>query len=179
MQSIATLLWQWVITWKVSHQQGTATCQSATQCIVSQCAVLCWCVLQCVAVCCSVPNRCGFRCGTIPAPVSKIWNNRQLVYSDLDRGRLAAACCMCAADVCVWLVAMRLRCCESEETAWWACKWRGVGAKHHKNQPGADPPKNREIALWLNTRVVKCKYYVSQEQKWLVQHFTHFYIIHG
>ena len=94
MQSIATLLWQWVITWKVSHQQGTAFSHSATQCIVSQCAVLCWCVLQCVAVCCSVPNRCGFCCETIPAPVLKIWNNRQLVYSDLDRGRLAAACCM-------------------------------------------------------------------------------------
>jgi len=26
------------------------------------------------------------------------------------------------------------------------------------------PPKNGEIALWLNMRVVKCKYYVSQEQ---------------
>ena len=26
------------------------------------------------------------------------------------------------------------------------------------------PPKNRVIALWANTRVVKCKYYVSQKQ---------------
>jgi len=28
-----------------------------------------------------------------------------------------------------------------------------------------DPPKNRVIALWPNTPVVKCKYYVSQKQK--------------
>jgi len=27
-----------------------------------------------------------------------------------------------------------------------------------------DPPKNGVIALWLNTSVVKCKYYVSQKQ---------------
>ena len=26
------------------------------------------------------------------------------------------------------------------------------------------PPKNGVIALWPNTRVVKCKYYVSQKQ---------------
>ena len=26
------------------------------------------------------------------------------------------------------------------------------------------PPKNGLIALWPNTRVVKCKYYVSQKQ---------------
>ena len=26
------------------------------------------------------------------------------------------------------------------------------------------PPKNGVIALWSNTRVVKCKYYVSQKQ---------------
>ena len=26
------------------------------------------------------------------------------------------------------------------------------------------PPKNGEIALWPNTRVVKCKYCVSQKQ---------------
>ena len=26
------------------------------------------------------------------------------------------------------------------------------------------PPKDGEIALWPNTRVVKCKYYVSQKQ---------------
>ena len=28
----------------------------------------------------------------------------------------------------------------------------------------ADPPKNGVIALWPNTRVVKCEYYVSQKQ---------------
>ena len=27
-----------------------------------------------------------------------------------------------------------------------------------------NPPKNGLIALWLNTRVVKCKYSVSQKQ---------------
>jgi len=26
------------------------------------------------------------------------------------------------------------------------------------------PPKNEDIALWPNTRVVKCKYHVSQKQ---------------
>jgi len=32
---------------------------------------------------------------------------------------------------------------------------------------GTDPPKNGVIALWTNTRVVKCKYYVSQKQNGL------------
>jgi len=50
--------------------------------------------------------------------------------------------------------------------------------KHHvKNMP----PKNGVIPLWPNTRVVKCKYYVSQKQNGcnnntLVQYFSHFYI---
>jgi len=30
----------------------------------------------------------------------------------------------------------------------------------------ASPPKNGVIALWPNTLVVKCKYYVSQKQNW-------------
>jgi len=58
-----------------------------------------------------------------------------------------------------------------------------------------DPPKNGEIALWSNTRVVKCKYDVAQKYNVnimfhqntmgsivteVVQYFTHFYIlIHG
>ena len=28
------------------------------------------------------------------------------------------------------------------------------------------PPENGDIALWSNTRVVKCKYHVSQKQNW-------------
>jgi len=42
------------------------------------------------------------------------------------------------------------------------------------------PPKNGVIALWPNTRVVKCKYYVSQKQNGFNNkihwYFTHFYI---
>jgi len=36
--------------------------------------------------------------------------------------------------------------------------------KHFKNVLHRYPPKNGEIALWLNMRVVKCKYCVSQKQ---------------
>ena len=34
----------------------------------------------------------------------------------------------------------------------------------NRNQSDVGPPKNGVIALWPNTRVVKCKYYVSQNQ---------------
>jgi len=33
--------------------------------------------------------------------------------------------------------------------------------------PSPYPPKNGEIALWSNTCVAKCKYYVSQKKKWV------------
>jgi len=33
-----------------------------------------------------------------------------------------------------------------------------------ERQTDREPPKNGEIALWPNTRVVKCKYCVSQKR---------------
>jgi len=43
------------------------------------------------------------------------------------------------------------------------------------------PPKNGDIALWPNTRVVKCKYYVSQkrnESNIKVQRYTIYSIVY-
>ena len=44
----------------------------------------------------------------------------------------------------------------------------GIFNRPQKGQPldgaGPYPPKNGVIALWPNTRVVKCKYCVSQKQ---------------
>ena len=39
-----------------------------------------------------------------------------------------------------------------------------------------DPPKNGVIALWPNTHVVKCKYYVSQKQNGFINKI-HWYSI--
>ena len=44
---------------------------------------------------------------------------------------------------------------------------RAVFVRHFElfmTPPGLYPPKNGVITLWPNTRVVKCKYYVSQKQ---------------
>jgi len=47
---------------------------------------------------------------------------------------------------------------------------------NNKMKRGLHPPKNGVIALWPNTRVVKCKYYVSQKQNGFNNKF-HWYSI--